>query len=47
MTNGVRVVVAKGVEAVTVVLVIPQQEHALEYLEVPEQNDAYAGIAVG
>jgi len=36
-----------GVATVTVVRVIPRQEHALWYLTVPAQGEAYAGTELG
>jgi hypothetical protein len=38
------VTVTVGVVAVTVVAVTPRQEHALLYLSLPEQADAYVGM---
>jgi len=40
-------VVVEGVLSVTVYLVTPIQEQALEYFTAPEQAEAYAGIEVG
>ena len=36
-----------GAATVIVVSVMPRQEQALEYLTMPEQGEAYAGIALG
>lgn len=45
----VTVAVVVVVDAVRYVVlpVTPKQEHALEYLAVPEHGEAYAGMAVG